>query len=350
VTVRDPRPALRVDLCSDTVTRPTGPMRAALRDAVVGDEQRREDPTVRELEERVAVLLGKPAGVFMPSGTMCNIVALFVLCRAGDEVIMADTSHPVYAENAGPAVHSRVSLQLLRTPRGIFSAADVHAAIRPDGPQRQRSRVVAVENTNTLAGGTIWPIDRLDEVVSQARAARLSSHLDGARLLNAVVSTGIPASRYARGFDSAWIDLSKGLGCPMGAVLTGSEAFVAEARRAKHLFGGALRQAGVVAAAGLYALEHHVERLADDHLRARTLAERARQLPGISVADGTPETNIVHLKLAGGARSAEDIAARCLRAGVRFGLIDARTLRAVTHLDVDDAAIDAAVAVLGTAL
>ena len=317
--------------------------------ATVGDEQRREDPTVTALEERVASLLAKEAAVFLPSGTMCNIVALFVHCRAGDEVVMADTSHPVYAENAGPAVHSRASLYLISTADGTFSGTALSNAIRPSGPQRQRTRVVAVENTNTLAGGTTWSIEDIDDVIHTARRHGLSTHLDGARLLNAAGACALPPARLAAGFDSAWIDLSKGLGCPMGAVLAGSHDFVAEARRAKHLFGGALRQSGIVAAAGLYALEHNVQRLAQDHDHARLLASGVRDIDGLSVAHDAPKTNIVHISIQA-AMSAEEVASHCSQQGVRFGVINAHTIRAVTHLDVDRTAIRVAIEVLSAVM
>lgn len=342
--------ALSVDLCSDTVTKPSDGMRSAMRDAVVGDEQRREDPTVLGLEERVAELLGKDEAVFLPSGTMCNIVALFVHCRPGDEVVMADTSHPVYAENAGPAVHSRASLFLIPASDGVFSGRELEESIRPDGPQRQRTRVVAVENTNTLGGGTVWPVETLDDVVRTAEKRGLLSHLDGARLLNAAVASGVPADRLTAGFDSAWIDLSKGLGCPMGAVLAGSREFAAEARRAKHLFGGALRQAGFAAAAGIYALDNNIERLADDHANARYLASGLRQIDGLALADDAPHTNIVRIAIEAGRPSAEELVTRCLGIGVRFGIIDRQTLRAVTHLHIDRAAVERAVEALAAAM
>lgn len=322
-----------IDLSSDTVTRPTDEMRRVMYAAPVGDEQRGEDPSVRALEEEVAELTGKEAAVFLPSGTMCNIVAFFLHCAPGDEVILHRDSHPAYSENAGPAVHSRVSLHLLDGDRGIFTAEQVVSAVQPRGHQKARSRLVSVENTNNRGGGSVWSVEEIEEVCTAAAAQGLHTHLDGARLLNAVVASGMPAARYCAGFDSIWIDLSKGLGCPIGAVLAGSVAFAAEARWAKHLFGGAMRQAGIVAAAGVYALRHHVERLADDHALARSLADRLADLPGIEIVR-PPETNIVQFDVAGTELSGEEFLARAEEQGVRFSLVRGTVVRAVTHLDV----------------
>jgi threonine aldolase len=309
-------------------------MKRAMLAAPVGDEQKREDPTVSALEERVAELLGKEAALFLPSGTMCNIIGLFVHCRPGDEVIMDSLSHPVYAENAGPAVHSRVSLRLIVTERGVFDRDAVIDAIRPERPQRQPTRLVAVENTNTRGGGSVWPVDLLDDVAAGARERGLATHLDGARLLNAVIATGVSAERLCQGYDSAWLDLSKGLGCPMGAVLAASEEFVEEARRAKHLFGGALRQAGVVAGAGLYALDHHVQRLREDHEHATLFANGLADIPGISVAAAAVETNIVHFDVSGTGLDPTNLLERARDKGVRFAIVEGALMRAVTHLGV----------------
>jgi threonine aldolase len=240
-------------------------MRRCIAAAEVGDEQRGEDPTVAALEARVAELCGQAAAVFLPSGTMGNIVAFFVLCRPGDEVILDRLAHPAVSENAGPAVHSRVSLMRLDSPDGVFTGADVERARQPGGHTTPRTSMVTVENTCNRRGGTIWPRAQIDDVLAAARGHGLQTHLDGARLFNAAVGSGVTVAALAAGFSSVCVDLSKGLGCPMGALLAGSASFVEEARWAKHLFGGALRQAGIAAAAGLYALEHHVARLADDH-------------------------------------------------------------------------------------
>jgi threonine aldolase len=240
----------------------------------------------------------------------------------------------VYSENAGPAVHSRVLLTELDGPDGTFTGDDVLRTLQPPGHQRARSRLVAAENTNNRAGGAVWPPELLDEITSAARQHGLATHLDGARLLNATVAGAGPCSRLAGGFDSAWLDLSKGLGCPVGAVLAGSEAFIEEARWAKHLFGGGLRQAGILAAAGLYALDHHVERLAEDHDLARELAVRLLDIPGIELAQSRVDTNIVQFDIAATGADARAVLTRAADAGVRFGHIGGSVLRAVTHLDV----------------
>lgn len=323
-----------IDLRSDTSTRPTPAMRQAIARAEVGDEQLGEDPTVRMLEDRVAQLLGKEAAVFLPSGTMANVIALFVLCSPGDEVILHRLSHVVYSENAGPAVHARVSLKQVEGADGAFGREAVVSAMQPSGYQKPRSRLVAVENTNNRAGGAIWPLERLDEVIATAHEVGLATHLDGARLVNAAVGSGVSCARLADGFDSAWLDLSKGLGCPAGAVLVGDPSFIEEARWAKHLFGGALRQAGILAAAGLYALDHHVDRMAEDHALARDLADGVAALPGVQLAQTRVDTNIVHIDVAGTGVGAEALLHRAAAEGVLLGRVSETVLRAVTHLDV----------------
>jgi len=336
-----------IDLSSDTATQPTPAMRRFMCAAPVGDEQRGEDPTVRLLEETVAELLGREAAVFLPSGTMCNIVAYFVHGEPGDEVILHRDTHPVYSETGGPAVHARVSLAWLEGARGQFSGADVAAAIRTRQPWKPRSRLLSVENTSNRGGGSIWPLARIEEVCTVAHEHGLVAHLDGARLLNAVVATGVSAASYCAPFDSAWIDLSKGLGCPVGAALAGSGDFVREARRAKHLFGGAMRQAGIIAAAGVYALRHHVERLAEDHALAKDLAAALREVPGIVLDE--PETNIVLFDVPA-PLTAADVLERALTAGVRFSEVGPRRLRAVTHLDVQPPDVELAARAVGAAL
>ena len=327
-----------VDLFSDTVTRPTEPMRRAMYDAEVGDEQLGEDPTVLRLEDMVAALTGKEAAVFLPSGRMCNIIAYFVHCRPGDEVILHRDTHSVYSETAGPAVHARVSLFWLGGARGQFTGDDVQDAIRGGLQWEPRSRQVTVEQTSNRGGGSVWSLARLEEVGRVAHANGLVTHMDGARLLNAAVASGVPAAVQAAPFDSVWVDLSKGLGCPVGAVLAGSAAFIEDARRGKHLFGGAMRQAGVIAAAGVYALQHHVARLAEDHALAAAIADRVRETPGLAVAE-EPDTNILLIDVAPG-RTTADVAERALAAGVRFSQFGPQLLRAVTHLDVEPSDLD----------
>ena len=336
---------MRVNLYSDTQTRPTPEMRRAMAEAEVGDEQHFGDPTVNALCERVAELLGFPAAVFMPSGTMCNAIGFRLHIRpGGDEAYLHRGSHPLKAEAGGPAALSGAVLCPLDGERGMFDAATLAGAMRPrDDRYTPRSRLVSVEQTTNLAGGSVWPLDQLREVVEVAKANDLRLHLDGARLLNAVVASGVPAAEWAEGFDTAWIDFSKGLGAPMGAVLAGSEELIAEAWRYKQMMGGALRQAGIVAAGALWALDHHVERLAADHDHARMLARGLAGLPGVEIDPDSVETNIVVFRV----DDAPGLCASLAAAGVVMGPLDDRTVRAVTHLDVDEEGISFA---LSTAL
>ncbi|MGE0714533.1 MAG: low specificity L-threonine aldolase [Alphaproteobacteria bacterium] len=343
-------PAITVNLYSDTQTKPTPAMRRAIAEAPVGDEQRGEDPTVNALCDRVARLLGKDGAMFLPSGTMCNEIALAVHCRPGDEVLADRTSHIIHFEAGGPGALAGVLVKSLPGERGIFTGADVDGADRGGGRHAPRQRLVSLENTSNLGGGTVWPLARVAEVAGAARRRGLAVHMDGARLMNAVVASRTPAADYAAHCDSVWIDLTKGLGCPVGAVLAGSAAFIDEAWYLKHRWGGAMRQAGIVAAAGLYALDHHVDRLADDHDNARRLAEGLAALPGVTVDLASVETNIVYLDVAGTGIAAPEIVKRLAAAGIVMGAFDARTIRAVTHLDVDRGGIDSAIAAFAAAL
>jgi threonine aldolase len=270
---------------------------------------------------------------------MCNAIAFRVHLRpGGDEAILHQLSHPIVAEAGGPAALSHAMLRQLDGDGGMFTADQVERAIRPDDRYLPRSRLLSVEQTTNLGGGRVWPLDRLRDVVAVAREAGLRAHLDGARLMNAVVAAGVPASDYAGGFDSAWIDFSKGLGAPVGAVLAGSSELIAEAWRYKQQWGGALRQAGVLAAGCLHALDHHVDRLAEDHSNARVLAEGLAGLPGIELDPATVETNIV-ISLVDDAPA---LSARIAERGVETSALGPRTLRCVTHLDVDRAGIERA--------
>jgi threonine aldolase len=282
----------RVNLFSDTQTRPSEGMRRAIAEAEVGDEQRFADPTTIRLQERVAELLGHEAALFLPSGTMCNQIAIRLHTRpGGDELIAAANSHPVNYEAGGPAFFGGAMVRTIDAPTGIFEPAELEAAIRPAGDRyAPRSRLVSVEQTTNLGGGRVWPLETVRGVIEVARAHDMRAHLDGARLMNAVVASGTSAAEWAGGFDTAWIDFTKGLGAPVGAVLAGSRELIDEAWRYKQMIGGALRQSGIVAAACLYALDHHVERLADDHANARTLADGLAEL-GFDVQP--PDTNIL---------------------------------------------------------
>jgi threonine aldolase len=331
-----------IDLVSDTATKPTPAMRRAMAEAEVGDEQRGEDPTTRALEERVADLLGHEAAVFMPSGTICNQIALAVHTTAGDEIIAADTCHILSYEGGGGAMLARHQSYGIASPTGQFSAADVEAAIRPPSRYHPRTRLVAVEQTTNLGGGCVWPLAKLQAVAAVTRKHGLILHMDGARLPNAVVASGVLAKAMTSICDSAWIDLSKGLGCPIGGVLTGSKAFIQEAWRWKQRMGAAFRQSGIIAAAGLHALDHHWDRLAEDHANARRLAAMAAEIPGVRVSNPSPETNIVFMDITGAGRSPEAITAALAEQGVRMGFGYGNRLRAVTHLDVSAAEVETA--------
>ena len=328
-----------VNLYSDTQTRPSEVMRAAMAAAEVGDEQRGADPTTRALERRVAELLGHQAAVFLPSGTMCNEIALRLHVRpGGDEVILESSSHPVVAEAGGPAQLSGAMIRALDGDGGIFSAAQLEAAVRPAGERyAPRSRLVCVEQTTNLGGGRVWPLQSVRELLAVARRHELRAHLDGARLMNAVVASGVPASEYARGFDTAWIDFTKGLGAPVGAVLAGSGELIEQAWRWKQMLGGALRQSGILAAACLYALDHNVDRLAEDHEHARTLARGLAALPGARIDPAAVQTNIVIFAVEDAPGVVAQLAER-----VELYAIDKQHVRAVTHLDVSRGEIDTA--------
>ena len=335
-----------VNLYSDTQTRPTAGMRAAMSAAEVGDEQRGLDPTTLELERRVAELLGHEAAVFMPSGTMCNAVALRVHVRGGgDEVILDRTAHPLHFEAGGPAQLAGAMLRALDGEGGIFSAAQLRAAVRAPSRHAPRTRLVCVEQTTNVGGGRVWPLARLAEVLAAAREHGLRAHLDGARLLNAAIASHTAPAEHARGFDTAWLDFSKGLGAPAGAVLAGSPELIAEAWRHKQMLGGALRQSGMLAAACLYALDHHVQRLAEDHGNARLLAELLAPVAGIDVDPGAVETNIVILEVADAAGLVARVAAE-----VELQALDATRIRAVTHLDVSRGDIERAAQALAHAV
>ena len=338
--------AVRINLYSDTQTLPTAEMRRAIAEAPVGDEQRGEDPSVNLLCHRVADLLGKDAAVFLPSGTMANEIAILVHCHRGDEIIADKTAHILNFEGGGPAALTGANIMPLDGRNGIFEAKQVEAAIRQEHRHAPRSRMLAVEQTANLPGGTIWPLETIRSVCAVAAEHGLARHLDGARLLNAVVAKGVPASDWAAPFDSAWIDLSKGLGCPMGAVLTGSEEFIAEGWRWKQRMGGALRQAGIAAAAGVYALDHHVERLADDHANAIRFADRVRGRPGLTLDPDDIQSNMVFVDVAPSGLSADEVGEQLAERGIRISTLGATRLRAVTHLDVTTEMVEEAAAAL----
>ena len=336
---------INIDLFSETVTKPTPAMRKFMSSAEVGDEQLREDPSVNRLIEMVCYLLGKEDAVFLPSGTMCNQIAFRVHCRPGDEIILDRTAHTRHYETGGPAALSGATMYPLEGTRGIFTSDQLQEAIRPPGNHFPRSRVVLIEQTSNLGGGTIWPLETIEEVCMLAGEHGIARHMDGARLMNAVVATGIPAKLYAAGFDSVWIDFSKGLGSPVGAVLAGSKPFIQEAWRWKHQFGGAMRQAGIIAAGAIYALENHIERLAEDHANAQILAKGLGEIEGISVQP--VETNIVLFDVSGLGLTANAFNELIMAHGVRFSALGKSLVRAVTHLDVSRRQIEHALVIVG---
>ena len=329
---RDPKATpVRINLLSDTQTRPTPAMREAIARAEVGDEQIGDDPTVNLLCERVAELLGKQAAVFMPSGTMCNVAATLVHCRPGDEILAHESAHIIAREGGAHAALGGFQITPLSGPDGQFAPETFRKALHPRTRYQPPQTVVSVEQTANIGGGTIWKKAALDEVVKIAKANGLATHMDGARLLNACVATGIPARDMAEGWDSAWIDFSKGLGAPVGGVIAGSHGFIDEVWRWKQRLGGSMRQAGICAAACVYALDHHIDRLAEDHANARALARGLSQIAGIEVQH--PETNLVFFNPDGAGMSGQKLVDSLRQRGVLLAMMDGR-IRACTHLDV----------------
>lgn len=328
------------DFFSDTKTKPTPAMRQTVLTAEVGDEQKFEDPTTSALCARVAELLNKEAAVFLPSGTMCNEIAIKLHIAPGDEVICERSCHIVNFEGGAPAAYSGAMIHALDGENGTFSQDQVKAAIRPASRYFPRSRLLCVEQTANMAGGYVWPLDRIKAVCDIAKNAGLATHMDGARLMNAVVDSGISARDWVDGFDSCWIDFSKGLGAPVGAVLAGSHDFIERAWAVKQQLGGAMRQSGILAAMCLYALDHHVERLADDHALAKSIAARIGAFPKVETMLPV-HTNIVIFDLKEDAPGAPALAELCEADGVSIGAFGDRRIRAVTHLDVDAAAGEA---------
>lgn len=336
---------IRIDLYSDTSTMPTQAMRDYMCAAEVGDEQKQEDPTVNRLQEMVADLLGKERALFLPSGTMCNQIAYAVHCRAGDLILMDRTAHPLISEAGGAAVLANATMYPIDGARGQFTAEQVAAVVEPPTRYKPVFRLLSIEQTTNKPGGLIWPLEQIREVEAVARERDMLMHMDGARLLNAVVETGIPAIDYAASFDTVWIDLSKGLGAPIGGVLAGTEAFVHDAWQWKQRIGGAMRQAGIAAAAGIFALEHHVDRMAEDHANAKRLARALEGAPGITIDAAEVETNMVRFDIAGlGVSSGEFVAQLIAASGVRVSAPGPTLIRAIPHLgigegDVDEAAV-----------
>jgi threonine aldolase len=323
-----------IDLRSDTVTRPSPAMRRAMAEAPVGDDQYGEDPTVNRLQERIAELLGKERALFVPSGTMANQIALKILTRPGDDVIVGAEAHVVWHEAGAGAANSGVQFTVAGQG-GRFTAAQLREAVKPRGHiVFPPTSLVAIENTHNRGGGFVFPQRDAEEICTAAQGLGLARYLDGARLWNAAIACGRPLAELAAPFDLVSVALSKGLGCPVGSVLAGRRADIERAVRARRMFGGAMRQAGILAAAGLYALDHNLERLAEDHRNARVLAERLAPLSGIRLDLATVETNIVIFRTEEGMPDAETVVARAREAGVLVSAFGRRVVRAVTHLDV----------------
>ena len=325
---------LRVDLYSDTNSKPTAGMRQAMAAAECGNEQALEDPTTNALQERVADMLGKEAAVFLPSGTMCNEIAYRVWARQGDAIIMDKTGHALLFETGGPAALSGLMITTINSPQGIFNGDDVRTAVANPGRHSPRPKIVNIENTSNLGGGRIWPLETIEDVSKTAHELDMYAHMDGARLMNAVVESNLKPTDFTASVDSVWMDFSKGLGCPIGGVLAGPADFIDEAFRIKHQFGGALRQSGLVTSACLYALDHHVERLRDDHENARLLHAGLREIKGVSLQNDVCETNLVFFDVGGTKVGAKETAAKLLERGIRIGAQTETRMRAVTHLDV----------------
>lgn len=335
-----------VDLRSDTVTKPTPQMRRVMAEAEVGDDVLGDDPTVIRLEKRVARLLGKEAAIYVPSGTMANQTAIRAQTEPGDEIIAHAASHMYLFESGAPFALSGCSIRMLPGDRGIFDADQVRAVIRPKDSHFAQTRLIIVENTHNRGGGSIWPLERIAEIRPVADEFGLRMHLDGARLMNACVATGRAPTEYTHYVDTVSICFSKGLGAPVGSAVAGGAEIISRVHRFRKMFGGGMRQAGIIAAAAEYALEHHVERLAKDHANAQQLAQALAEMPGLSIDPAAVETNLLFFELDESLGNAADFCQRLHDHGVWMLPESPRRARAVTHLDVDSTDIDRAIEVL----
>ena len=332
-----------IDLRSDTVTKPTPEMREAIANAEVGDDVFAEDPTMNELQNNTAELLGKEAALFVPSGTMSNQIAIKCNTQPGDEVICEINCHSFNYEGGGPALLSGVQIHPLLGVRGVITAEQVESAIRPPDHHYAQSRLIVLENTHNRAGGALFPLETIQEVHAVAEKHNLRMHLDGARLWNASVASGISEKEYARYFDSISVCLSKGLGAPVGSLVVGSAELIDQAHRYRKIFGGGMRQVGLLAAAGIYALDNHRARLAEDHTRARRLGEALAALPGVSVDLLALQTNIVIADFKDAKKPATEIVEKGRGEGILFLAFGPTKIRLVTHLDVNDDDIDTSI-------
>jgi threonine aldolase len=335
-------PAPLIDLRSDTVTRPTPEMRAVMAAAEVGDDVYDDDPTVHRLQDKVAQLLGTEAALFVPSGTMANQICVRAHTQPGDELICETTSHVYVWEAGGPAALSGVTTRIVDGECGVFDVEQLRALIRPNSEHYVRTRLVTLENTHNRGGGRMYPLSKIKEISSWAHANGLLMHLDGARIWNAYAGTGIALAEWCKPFDSISVCFSKGLGAPIGSAVAGTKEFVARARRIRKLFGGHMRQVGILAAAAIYALDHHLERLVEDHKNAQIIAEVIRDTPGLRLDPDCVETNLVWFDVDPELMPAMNLAARLRERGILVHIAGARTLRACTHIDVSASQISTA--------
>jgi len=339
-----------IDLRSDTVTRPTPNMRAAMAQARVGDDVYGEDPTVNALESRAAHLLGKEAALFVPTGVMANQLCIRVHTRPGDEVIAEKTAHVIRYEGGSASALSQVQVCCLEGDRGLLTAKSVVEAIRPHDIHYPPTTLVCLEQTHNVGGGAVYPLSTMQEITRVAGDRGLASHLDGARLFNAVVASGVSAAAFAQPFDTVSFCLSKGLGAPVGSVIVSTHDRVARLRRLRKMFGGGMRQAGILAAAGLYALDHHITRMQEDHDNAKHFALQLQQIPAVYVDPDLVETNIVLFEVVGSDRSTGEIVQVLKDVGVLLNAVGEHRFRAVTHLDVSSADIEQATHRIGKVL
>jgi threonine aldolase len=335
-----------IDLRSDTVTKPTSAMRAAMAAAEVGDDVYGEDPTILKLEETLAGMLGKEKALFVPSGTMSNQIAVRVHCSPGDELLCESNCHIYQYEQGGFAQLSGVAARPIDGEFGVLRLEQLVGLIRPENVHHVRTRLVCLENTHNRGGGRLQPYDEVERICNWAHANGLVTHLDGARLFNAVVATNIAADKWARHFDTVSVCFSKGLGAPVGSALAGPRELIERAHRHRKLFGGAMRQAGIIAAGALYALENHIPRLADDHVSAQRLAEGIRQIDGLELRPPSVDTNLVIYRVDAKLGTAAEFAARLKRRGVLIGAFGGQLMRAVTHLDISEADTQRAIEII----
>lgn len=323
---------VKIDLFSDTSTRPSAEMREFMAEAEVGDEQLLEDPSVNRLTEMAADILGKEEAIYLPSGLMANQISFAVHCSPGDEIIMDESAHPIHYEGGATAIISGASIRGIKGVNGIFQIDQFEEVVRTKDYHDPQSKVLSIEQTSNLGGGKIWPLKLINNLTERAHEMGLKTHMDGARLFNAVAATGISAEEYGRNFDSIWFDLSKGLGAPVGSVLAGSKEFINSARYWKQRLGGAMRQAGIIAAGGIYALENNLDRITIDNENAKLLAGKLAEIDKVDIDPDLVDTNIVIFKIKD--RDSAKVAKELLEDGLRVSVLHDK-IRAVTHLDVD---------------